>query len=46
VPERRNVCGLPAALSKMLTVAVRVPAAVGLNVTLIAQLPLAATELP
>jgi hypothetical protein len=46
VPERLTVCGLPAALSEMLTVAARVPAAVGVNVTLIVQLPLAATELP
>jgi hypothetical protein len=30
----------------MLTVAVRVPAAAGVNVTLIVQLPFAATELP
>ena len=33
-------------MSEMLTVAVRVPAAVGLNVRLIVQLPPAATELP
>ena len=46
VPVRFTVCGLPAALSKMLTVAVRVPAAVGVNVMLIVQLPPAATELP
>jgi hypothetical protein len=46
VPERLTVCGLPAALSEMLTDAVRVPVAVGLNVTLIVQLPPAATELP
>ena len=46
VPVRLTVCGLPAALSEMLTVAVRVPAAVGVNVTLIVQLPLAPTELP
>jgi hypothetical protein len=46
VPVRLTVCGLPAALSEMLTAAVRVPAAVGVNVTLIVQLPLAATELP
>jgi hypothetical protein len=46
VPVRLTVCGLPAALSEMLTDAVRVPAAVGVNVTLIVQLPPAATELP
>jgi hypothetical protein len=46
VPVRLTVCGLPAALSEMLTNAVRVPVAVGLNVTLIVQLPPAATELP
>jgi hypothetical protein len=40
------VCGLPAALSEMLTAAVRVPVAVGVNVMLIVQLPPAATELP
>jgi len=46
VPVRLTVCGLPAALSEMLTVAARVPAAVGVNVTLIVQLPPDATELP
>jgi hypothetical protein len=46
VPVRLTVCGLPAALSEMLTVAVRVPAAVGVNVTLIMQLLFVATELP
>ena len=35
-----------AALSLIVTVPVRVPAAVGLKVTLMAQLPPAATELP
>jgi hypothetical protein len=40
-------CGLPAALSVMVTAAEREPAAVGVNVTLMVQLPLlAATELP
>lgn len=40
-------CGLPAALSVMVTAPVRVPVAVGVNVTLMVQLPLlAATELP
>src|SRR5579863_4918975 len=47
VPLSVKVCGLPAALSVMVTAADRAPVAVGLNVTLIAQLPLlAATELP
>src|SRR5208337_5382639 len=46
VPVRVIVCGLPAALSEMLTAAVRVPVAVGVNVTLIVQLPPPATELP
>src|SRR5512146_843544 len=40
------LCGLPLALSLMLTEAVRVPVAVGVKVTLMVQLPLAATELP
>ena len=42
VPERLMVCGLPLPLSAMLTDAVRVPVAVGVNVTLIAQDPLVA----
>jgi len=47
VPLRLKECGLPAALSVIVTAAVRVPAAVGLKVTLIVQLPLLpATELP
>jgi hypothetical protein len=46
VPVRLTVCGLPVALSVMLTEAVRLPEAVGVNVTLIVQLPPAATELP
>ncbi len=46
VPERFTVCGLPLALSVMLTEAVRLPLAVGLKVTLMVQLPPAATELP
>jgi len=46
VPVRLTVCGFPAALSEMLTVAVRVPGAVGVNVTLIMQLLFAATEPP
>ena len=46
VPERLTVCGLPLALSVMLTEAVRLPLAEGLNVTLIVQWAPAATELP
>ena len=46
VPVRLTVCGLPAALSAILTAAVRAPAAVGVNATLIVQLPPAATEPP
>ena len=46
VPERLTVCGLPLALSVMLTEAVRLPLAEGVNVTLIVQLAPAATELP
>ena len=42
VPLKLAVCGLPAALSATLRVPLRVPAAVGLNVTLMAQLALAA----
>jgi hypothetical protein len=46
VPERLTVCGLPLALSVMLTKAARLPLAEGLKVTLIVQFPPAATELP
>src|SRR6266516_4706613 len=46
IPVSVTFCGLPAALSLMLTAAVRVPDAVGLNVTLILQLAPAANELP
>jgi len=46
VPERLTVCGLPLALSVMLTEAVRLPLAAGVNVTLIVQLAPAGTELP
>jgi hypothetical protein len=46
VPVRFTVCGLPVALSAMVTAAVRVPGEVGVKVTLIVQLPPAATELP
>ena len=46
VPVRLAVCGLPVALSVTVTVPVREPAAVGVKVTLIEQLPPAATEAP
>jgi len=46
VPVRLTDCGLPAALPVMLTNAVRLPLAAGVNVTLIVQLLPAATELP
>jgi len=46
VPVRLTVCGLPEALSVTLKVPVRVPAAVGVNFTLMLQFPPAAKELP
>ncbi len=46
VPVRLTLCGLPAALSVIDTVPVRVPVAVGVNVTLIVQLAAAATDAP
>jgi hypothetical protein len=46
VPVRLTVCGLPEALSVTLKVPVRVPDAVGVNVTLMVQFPLAAREPP
>jgi hypothetical protein len=46
VPKKLTVCGLPLALSVMLTEAVRLPLAEGVKVTLMVQLALAATELP
>jgi phage tail protein X len=45
-PLSVTFCGLPAALSVMLNAAVRVPDAVGLNLTLIVQLAPAANEVP
>jgi len=45
-PLRATDCGLPAALSLTLSVALRVPDAVGLNVTVMLQLAPAANELP
>jgi len=46
MPLNATVCGLPAALSEMLSAALRAPGAVGLNVTLRVQLAFAAKELP
>src|SRR3984893_8248449 len=45
VPDKLIVCGLPAALSMIVTVPVWVPIAVGENVTLIVQEPLTGIEL-
>jgi hypothetical protein len=46
VPVNATVCGVPAALSATFSVALRVPARVGIKVTLIVQLAPAANELP
>ena len=46
VPLRVTDCGLPGALSAMVSVAARAPAAAGVKVTLIVQLLPPATELP
>ncbi len=46
IPLSVTFCGLPAALSLILSAAVRVPDAVGLNLTLILQLAPATSELP
>lgn len=46
VPLRLIVCGLPAALSVIVTAAVRFPVATGVKVTLIMQLLVGASELP
>jgi hypothetical protein len=46
LPLKLTVCGLPLALSVMASDALRVPVAVGVNVTLIAQLDPATTLLP
>ena len=43
VPVRLTLCGLPLALSVRMRAALRVPLAVGVKVTLIVQLPPAAT---
>ena len=45
VPLRETLCGLPAALSLILTLALRAPEAEGENVTRMVQLALAASEL-
>ncbi len=45
-PERLTVCGLPKALSLMVSVPVRVPVAVGVKVTVIEHTPPAARLLP
>src|SRR5260221_6023947 len=46
VPVKATVCGLPPALSVTETAPVREPAAVGVKVTEIVQVPAAATEAP
>ena len=46
LPERLMTCGLPLALSVMVTAPVRVPVAVGVKVTLIVQLFPVATPVP
>src|SRR5713226_350859 len=46
LPVKPMVCGLPLALSVIATLAVLVPVAVGVNVTVMAQFVLAATVLP
>lgn len=46
VPVRLADCGVSGVLSAMLRVALRCPAAVGVNVTLTAQVPLEATLAP
>jgi hypothetical protein len=43
MPVRWTVCGLPLALSVMVIAPVRVPVAVGVNVTLMVQVPSGAT---
>ncbi len=46
VPLKPTVCGEPVALSVIVIDAVRAPVAVGLNVTLIEQVPLTASDAP
>ena len=45
-PERETICGLSVALSTMTSVPARLPGAVGVNVTVIVQLPPPGTLLP
>ncbi len=45
-PERATVCGLPVALSVIVTIADRAPTAVGVKVTMIVQFAPAATLVP
>ena len=46
IPSKFTACGLFSALSAMVIAPVRVPVALGVNVTLIVQLPPTATKLP
>jgi hypothetical protein len=46
VPDKVTVCGLPDALSAMARLADRDPAAVGMNTTLMLQLPAGARDVP
>jgi hypothetical protein len=46
VPLSTMMCGVPMVLSVMWIVAVRLPSALGVNVTLIVHIPPAATEVP
>jgi hypothetical protein len=46
VPVRAMVCGLPAALSVMVSVPVELPRALGEKLTLMTQLPAVGTETP
>jgi hypothetical protein len=46
VPERATVCGLPVALSVIVTIADRAPAAVGVKVTYTLQTEFGATAAP
>ena len=45
-PERETICGLSVALSTMTSVPARLPGTVGVNVTLIVQLPPPARLVP
>jgi hypothetical protein len=45
-PLKETTCGLPEALSLMVTVPVRVPIVVGVKLTVIAQLALTASDVP